>query len=115
MKNWIGRAIILIGIIHTVVGFLVIGQVGVALLREGLFNTVNGEPMREAFFWFIFSGILLIVLGQLIHWVAAQSFAFPAFLGWSLLAITLLGVFIMPASGIWLMFIPCYGLIRRQA
>jgi hypothetical protein len=114
MKSWIGIAIVIIGIIHIVVGFLLIGQVGLELIQEGLFNTIHGEPMREAFFWFTFSGFCLIILGQTVHWMESRSIQVPAFLGWSLFGITLLTVCIMPVSGAWLMFIPVYGLIRNK-
>lgn len=114
MKSWIGIAIVIIGIIHIVVGFLLIGQVGLELIQEGLFNTIHGEPMREAFFWFTFSGVCLIILGQTVHWMESRSIPVPAFLGRSLLGITLLTVCIMPVSGAWLMFIPAYGLIRNK-
>ena len=33
---------------------------------SGLFNTVNGQPVREAAFWFLFSGFALMILGALV-------------------------------------------------
>lgn len=113
-KKWIGWFIIFIGIIHISVGLLLIGDVGMELLREGLFNTVNGEPMREAFFWFTFGGLSMIIIGQLTNWYEQQETAFPNFLGWSLLALSLLVVLVMPASGGWLMLVPAIAILRQK-
>jgi membrane protease YdiL (CAAX protease family) len=113
-KKWIGRFIILIGIVHLLVGFVLIGDVGLELLREGLFNTVNGQPMREAFFWFVFGGLTMIIIGKLTLWYEQQAIPFPAFLGWSLLGLSLLVVFIMPASGGWLMLIASVAILNKN-
>jgi len=112
MKNWIGRFIQFIGILHLSVGFILLGRIGLELLQDGLFNTVNGQPMREAFFWFIFTGFLIIIIGQIVHWLERNQEAIPTSLGWSLLTLSTLGVFIMPASGIWLMFVPAIGILK---
>ena len=65
MKNWIGKSLIGIGALHTFVGLVfILPQMG-ELLDEGIFNTINGQPKREAFLWFLFSGFLLLILGGL--------------------------------------------------
>lgn len=114
-KKWIGRFIVFIGIVHISVGFILIGDVGLELLREGLFNTVYGQPMREAFFWFSFGGLTMIIIGKLVHWYEQQVIPFPTFLGWSLLGLSLLVVFIMPASGGWLLLIPSVAILNKNS
>ena len=114
MKIWIGKAIIIIGIIHNVFGFVVFRSTLFELFSAGLFNTVNGQPVREIAFWFIFAGFFAILFGLLVDWVERKGLELPKFLGWSLLALTLMTVTIMPVSGGWLMFIPAFGAIAKS-
>jgi hypothetical protein len=44
MKQWIGRSIIVIGILHTIVGFIGLRSILAVLLNEGIINTVNQQP-----------------------------------------------------------------------
>ena len=111
-NGWIGRAILGIGVIHTMFGLWFMRRTLAELLAEGLFNTVHGQPTREATFWFLFTGFALLVLGALVHWLETRGIAMPAFLGWSLLVLTAAGIFVMPASGFWLLLAPVAGLFR---
>ena len=114
MKNWIGISIIAIGIIHSLVGILFLNTTLAKLWQEGLFNTVNGQPIREACFWFLFGGVTMILIGALVRWIERQGYPLPRFLGWGLLAIAAAVVFIMPASGGWLMFVPAIGALLKN-
>lgn len=114
MKPWIGKVIIAIGIIHNTVGFIFLGKFGKPILMEGIFNTVNGQLEREAFFWFMFGGIAMILVGALINWIEKSNLAFPKFISWSLLAVTLTVVIIMPLSGGWFFWIPTIGAFRKS-
>ncbi|MEM8906520.1 MAG: DUF6463 family protein [Bacteroidota bacterium] len=111
MKNWIGKTIALIGLIHTIFGFVVLPNIFRDLLSEGLFNTVNGQLDREFFFWFIQFGLLLVLFGGFVNWVEQRLDRLPLGLGWTLLAFTALLVGIMPISGAWLMLIPAVGIL----
>ncbi len=113
MKAWIGKSIIIIGIIHSVFGFVVFRSTISEIFGEGLLNTVNGQPIREAVFWFIFFGFLLIIFGLFIHWYEQKGLRLPSFLGWSFLIFTITIVAIMPISGGWLMLIPSIGAIIK--
>jgi hypothetical protein len=115
MKRWVGRSIVAIGLLHTVFGLVGFRNILAMLLREGIFNTVNGQPDREMAFWFIFFGFLLIVFGALIDWCESKGIKLPLFLGWGLLTITIIGVMLMPVSGFWLVIIPSIGAIRDKA
>ncbi len=115
MKRWVGRSIVAIGLLHTVFGLVGFRNILAMLLRDGIFNTVNGQPDREMAFWFIFFGFLLIVFGALIDWCESKGIKLPPFLGWGLLTITIIGVMLMPVSGFWLLIIPSIGAIRDKA
>ena len=115
MKRWIGRTLLAIGLLHTAFGLVVFSSVWAALLREGLLNTVDRQPMRAAAYWFLFFGFVLLLLGALVDWCEAQGITLPAFLGWGLLAMTVVGVAVTPITGMWLALIPVVGLLRQQA
>lgn len=111
MHAWIGKSVVFIGIVHTVFGFVVFRSTLAELVRDGLVNTVNGQPEREFAFWFLFFGFMAIIAGALIDWCDRTVKALPAFLGWSLLALTVVCVTIMPVSGAWALFVPAIGAI----
>ncbi len=114
MKVWIGRSVIVIGMVHSVFGFIAFRDILVELGKELLLNSVDGQPDREAAFWFLFTGFALLIMGGLIHWVEQRQLTLPLFLKWSFLVITLLGCFIMPKSGFWLLFVPTVGMYLHQ-
>ncbi|MEO1261347.1 MAG: DUF6463 family protein [Bacteroidota bacterium] len=114
MKNWIGLSIVAIGGIHTVFGIVFLRPTLLELWQEGLFNTVNGQPVREACFWFLFAGAAMAMIGALVNHLEKQGTSFPRFLGWSLLTIAVSVVFIMPASGGWLMLVPAIGALLKN-
>ena len=114
MQLWIGKAVIIIGVIHSVFGFVFFFGTIANIFDEGVFNTVNGQPVREAVFWFLFSGFLIILFGMLINWVEGEGIEIPRFVGWSLLLLTIVTVAIMPISGGWLVFVPATGAIAKH-
>ena len=114
MNIWIGSTIIFIGILHTILGVVFLRSVLLVLWQDGLFNTVNRQPEREFCFWFLFGGIAMILIGALVKWIEKQGILWPHFLGWSLLTIAAVVVFIMPASGGWLLFVPAIGAILKN-
>lgn len=111
--QWIGKGIALIGAIHTAVGMVGFRNVIGDIAERGMFNTVNGQPEREFAFWFIFFGLLAVLLGAVVSWTENRIGEVPPFLGWSLLTLTTLGVMIMPLSGFWLLIVPTVGALRR--
>lgn len=114
MQVWIGKSIMIIGAIHTAFGLAVFRSTLAEIFREGFVNTVNGQPLREFAFWFLVFGFLAIIFGALVDWCERQDVKLPKFLGWSLLALTLIIVTIMPISGGWLLLIPAIGAILRS-
>ncbi len=114
MKSWIAYFIIGIGFVHCLVGALLIGHIFQDLWSEGLFNTVNGQLEREAFFWFMAFGLLLMLLGVVLYWLAQAKFRLPATFAWLLLSFLLVLVIIMPVSGAWLLLVPIGGLFYED-
>jgi len=98
------------GIIHNLVGLGIGFSVLNDLLREGLFNTINVEHDRNAIFWFLFSGFAMMLWGALI----LEIKQIPKTFSWSLLVLSILGAFIMPASGFWLVIPQAIYMIWHQ-
>lgn len=116
MKIWIGRSIMLIASLHTVVGIYLFRFAIADIIGEGVYNTVDGHQDREVAFWFLVCGLFWFLFGGLIDTLENRGFAFPAFLGFGLLALAAFCALLMPVSGFWLLFVPAFGmLLNRQA
>ncbi len=77
-----------------------------AIAQDGFFDAVELSPPqfdREIAFWHLMFGSMFVVLGALVHWAQARTGTLPAFLGWSVLALGMAGVILMPLSGFWLL------------
>ena len=77
-----------------------------AIAGEGFFNAVDpglefSTFDRETAFWHLAFGLIAIILGGLIHWAQGRTGTLTAFLGWSLLALPVAALGLMPASGFW--------------
>ena len=112
--KWPGYALIVIGVIHTIFGVAAFRATLHLLIAAGVWNTINGEPEREMAFWFLYFGFVLMILGALLVRLAREGPPVPRFVGWALLAITLVGVLVMPASGFRLVLIPVGGLLLKS-
>jgi len=116
MKAWIGKSIIVIGILHSIVGLVAFRDILLLLINERLFNTITltNTPQRGEAFWFLFTGVSLIIVGALVDWIERRDIGLPGFLVWSFILITGVGALIMPVSGFWLLLIPTFGFLRRR-
>lgn len=114
MRTWIGKSILIIGVIHSIFGFVVFRSTLAEIIHEGLINTIQEQPLRNYAFWFIFFGFLVITFGLFVDWCERKTGELPKFFGWSLLALTLIIVTIMPMSGGWSLFVPAIGAILRR-
>ena len=118
-----GTMTIAIGVIHQLFGFaagfgLLAAPDGtfhaplLELLRDGVLGQADAEPLRMAIVWFLLFGFLLIFCGvALLH--LERSGARPTrslAVGYG--SLWLLGVLLMPASGLWLGFAPTLFLWR---
>ena len=111
---WIGKGLFAVGVIHFLFGIFFMHETLVVLWSEGLLNTVNGQPAREAVFWFLCTGIMLLIVGVLVNQVEREGLAIPRFVAWGITALTFIGVIVMPISGIWLLIPPAAGMVFRR-
>ncbi len=84
------------------------------MLAEGLLGTAAADPLRMTFFWFEFSGALFFLLGWSMLDSERRAVPISAALGWQLLGLALVGVLLVPASGLWLL-LPQAALVVRRA
>ena len=78
-----------------------------AIAQDGFFDAVDPNAAfstfdRETAFWHLMFGATALILGGLVHWSQDRTGTLPSFLGWSLLALGLAGVVLMPFSGFWM-------------
>ncbi|HYF62172.1 MAG TPA: DUF6463 family protein [Herpetosiphonaceae bacterium] len=102
LRKHVGTMLLATGMLHTAVGLWHYRQPLLAILGAGRWMSVTGDSGREAAFWFILFGVVLMMFGQFVRWALRHAGTLPASLGWSLLALGLLGVAFMPDSGFWL-------------
>jgi hypothetical protein len=112
--RWIGRWLFAVGVIHSLVGVFAARRTLATLVDEGLLNTVNGQPDREAAFWFLCTGALLMVVAVLVDALERRGLPVPVFATLALLMLVVLSVVVMPLSGVWLLLPPVAGLILRS-
>lgn len=82
-----------------------------AIAQDGFFDAVDPNAAfstfdRETAFWHLMFGATALILGGLVHWSQDRTGTLPSFLGWSLLALGLAGVVLMPFSGFWIILPP---------
>jgi hypothetical protein len=115
-RRWIGRWLLGVGILHTLLGLGTYIFSVVEILRAGLWNTVEPVQGRPEAFWFLAAGLQLILLGALVNWIEARSPRehLPLFLGWTLLGFAILGAVLIPVSGFWFLLPPAVGILVRR-
>ncbi len=115
MKVWIGRWLVVVATIHTAFAVAVFGGTRTGLVRRGLLDTVGSDPLTGAVVWFVLFGGVLAIAGLAISALERSAAGnVPKSLGWSLLALCVLGVVLMPASGFWLAFPPALAILLRK-
>ncbi len=113
-KVWIGRWLIAMAVLHTVVGVVMGAPVLLDIAKRGVFNTVTDDrPLVGMVAWFLLCGVVLALLGMAINSLE-RSAHFPGAraLGAGTALLSLLGVVLMPVSGFWLAFPPAIALMR---
>lgn len=88
------------GSLHTLIGVVYGYPQLVAMASEGLLNTVTVSPEREAIFWFLVTGVSLILTGLL---ALGYERPLPASFGWGLLVLSVVGTVVLGPSGFLLM------------
>jgi hypothetical protein len=111
---WIGKWLFAVGVIHLSFGLAFMHETLALLWSERLWNTVNGQPPREAVFWFLCTGVVLLIVGVLVNQVEREVLRIPRFVTWSFAGLVVVGVVVMPISGIWLLIPPVLGMLVRN-
>lgn len=115
MKRWVGRWIILVGLIHCFFGAVVFFEPLSEIVSDGVWNAVDGHSGRPLAFWFEFLGLFTVLFGAMVDWIENEHGEFPAFLGYGFLVLTIFGVITMPVGGGWLMIPGAFGLLLKRA
>lgn len=107
MRRLCGPLLMATGALDVLYVFVVHSRQLAAIAGDGFFNAVDPNAAfstfdRETAFWHLMFGAIAIVLGGLIHWTQARTGTLPAFLGWSLLTISVAALVLMPISGFWI-------------
>ena len=102
MRTHIGQLLMGTGALHTVIGILGFRRTLVEIHRARYLAAIGRDPERNAVLWYLTTGALLVVLGQLARSTQERTGEVPQSLGWGLLAISVPGVVLLPASGFWL-------------
>lgn len=116
MKNWTGTWLIAVAILHILTTIAGLHAPLQQLIDHGVFNTVGPgtDPLMGLAVWSLMFGGALLVCGLAIRALEKSSPApLPKTIGWSLLALAVCGVIVMPASGFWLAFPPALRMASR--
>ena len=105
----------LVGVIHCVFGAAIFFEPLSELVRDGIWDAVDGHPGRPLAFWFEFTGMLTILFGATVDQIEKDRNTFPAFIGYGFAFMTLLAIFTMPIGGGWLMVPGAVGLFLKKA
>ena len=113
-RNWIGHWLMVVAAVHTLFGLFVFRTDLLAMARLGFFDTVGQDPRRAAVAFFMLFGFLLAVLAQAttaLERGGQRTMLRPV--GWSLLLVCAVAVFLMPTSGFWLAAPALWALLRK--
>lgn len=107
---------IVVSVIHALGGIILYFDRWQAIAKAGWFNVIAPDPFtpifdRENAFWFMFLTPFLFLIGELSLWLARKQLVFPVSVGVILLSTVLVGLFLMPVSGIWLALPPSIMLL----
>ena len=102
MGRYVGQLLMGTGVLHTMIGVPAFRKTLAQIHRARYLGTIGRDPERNAVLWYLTTGALLVVLGQLARSTRERTGEVPRSLGWGLLAISVPGVVLLPASGFWL-------------
>jgi hypothetical protein len=106
-----------IATVHCVVGVMLAPAPLRAILTNGVVGAVDPHLDRIAIFWFMFFGVLMLLLGEALR-LWERTTDLPASIGYGFGALSLAGAIAMPVSGFWLGLVPAALIVvrsRRQA
>ncbi|MBE2254104.1 MAG: hypothetical protein IAE78_31540 [Myxococcus sp.] len=95
--------------VHTAFAAVVLQEPLRALVARGVVDAVGDDPTLNGVTWFVFFGGALALAGLAIDALERLGAA-PRAAGVALLAMTAIGVILMPLSGLWLIAPPALSL-----
>lgn len=74
------------------------------IFSDGLANSIGKDAGRMYAFWFLMTGILLLLWGSTLqHYLRREQQPPPLSVGCALLAVSVAGCIMLPLSGFWLL------------
>jgi Family of unknown function (DUF6463) len=116
MVRHAGTALVFMGVIHTVVAFILFSDQLLSIWTIGIGGGLKWGFGELAAFWFLVFGWLMITMGILIRALADHESGKGVLriVALSLVAIPILSGLFLPVSGLWLMIIPGVMIIAGQ-
>jgi len=118
VKNISGLALVAIGLLHSLVAFVMPGAIGFSgvwkeIVDVGVVDAVKAESLRIwGIYWFLVPGLFMIIFGLLCHWVENRlSHPLPSFAGWGLLAVAGFCIVLDLDTGFWLVLLVAINMI----
>lgn len=113
-RIWIGHWLMAVAGLHTLFALVVLHKPLLGIVQRGVFNTVGQDPMTGVAVWFLlFAAPLAMLALAITSMERSRQDAALRRQGWGLLAMSVLGVILMPDSGFWLAFPAAIALMRR--
>ena len=113
MKLSVGKAIAATAGLQTAIGIYGSWPIWRTMLNEGLFNTVDAAPERQAAFWLVAFGQFGMLLGFLADWAERTAGRLPGCFGWSVIGFVAIAAFFVPTTLLWLLLAPAIAAIVR--
>jgi hypothetical protein len=113
MKRYSGVLLIGTGYLHNIIGIYLFWSPLNEIVGDGLWNTIYPHYDRATAVWFLLFGMVILTLGHTIKWMNQNGINIPRFIGWHLLGISVIGAFIDPVSGFWLVIPQAIILLQK--
>ncbi len=113
-RVWIGHWLLAVAALHTLFALVFLHKPLLDIVQRGVFNTVGQDPMAAAAVWFLLFAAPLALQALAITTLerSGQNAALRQ-QAWGLLAMSALGVTLMPDSGFWLAIPAGIALLRK--
>lgn len=113
-SRWIGRWILIVGLIHAAGAVLLYQPQFAAMLAAGLVNSADDYSPRAAAYWFTVASPAMVLIGLLVDQAEKTETRIP----WSV-ALVFAGMVaamlvVMPVNGAWLLIPPALGLLLKR-
>ncbi|MCV2370626.1 DUF6463 family protein [Roseateles oligotrophus] len=114
-RIWIGHWLMAVAALHTLFALVFLLKPLQDIVRRGVFNTVGQDPLTAAAVWFLlFAAPLAMQALAITSLERSGQHAALRRQGWGLLAMSMVGVILMPESGFWLAIPAGIALLLRR-